>query len=238
MTKKLDGRIALITGASRGIGAAVAKRFAKEGAHLVLTARSTNALEELDDYIRSRGGKRPTLVPFDLNDGDQIDLLGSALHERFKKLDVLVSNAGILGGLRPLGHYSPKMWDETINVNLTSNWRLIRSLDPLLRASNSGRALFVTSGITKANGRPYWGPYAASKSALETLIRTWASELERTKVKVNLIDPGPVATKMRAEAFPGEDQKKINQPDDIVNTFVELSTTENDIHGQRVEISV
>ncbi len=235
MTGKLNGRIALITGASRGIGAAIAKRFAIEGAHLVLTARSSGALEELDDYIRSRGGKQPTLVPFDLKDGNQIDLLGAALHDRFQKLDILIANAGILGSLRPIGHYSPELWEDTININLTANWRLIRSLDPLLRISDAGRALFVTSGITKASGRPFWGPYAASKIALEVLVKTWASEVERTNIKVNLVDPGPVATRMRAEAFPGEDQKKISQPDDIAETFVNLSTVTSKLHGQRVE---
>tara|TARA_B100001142_G_C14282679_1_gene635585 strand:- start:256 stop:972 length:717 start_codon:yes stop_codon:yes gene_type:complete len=237
MDGKLTGRIALVTGASRGIGAAVAKDFASEGAHLIITARTSGALEQLDDEIRKLGGHQPTIVPFDITNGNQIDELGAALHKRFGKLDILVSNAGVLGGLRPIGHYSPKAWDETIAINVTANWRLIRSLDPLLRASESGRAIFVTSGITNSPGRPYWGPYAASKTALESLVMTWAGELERTDVKVNLVDPGPVATRMRAEAFPGEDQKTLNKPEDITNIFIELASSESQKHGQRLSVN-
>ena len=236
MASRLDGKIALITGASRGIGYAIAKAFASEGAHLILTSRTSGALENLDDEIRKNSSLQPTLVPFDITQGTQIDHLGAAINERFGKLDILVANAGVLGGLRPVGHYSPEAWDETIAVNLTANWRLIRSLDPLLRISDAGKAIFITSGITKSTGRPYWGPYAASKAALEALVLTWAAEVERTKIKVNLIDPGPVATRMRAEAFPGEDQKKLNQPDEITDKFIELAMSECKLHGERISI--
>lgn len=235
MTNRLDGRIALITGASRGIGAAVAKRFAAEGAQLILTARTSGALEELDDEIRTAGGLQPTLVPLDLREGALIDELGAALHERFGRLDVLVANAGVLGGLRPVGHYQPNMWEEAIDINLTANWRLIRSLDPLLRQSEAGRAIFVTSRITTATeGRPYWAPYAASKAGLEALVMTWASELHKTDLKVNLIDPGPVATRMRAEAFPGEDPATIAAPEDVANAFLELAEASSMRHGERL----
>ena len=167
--KRLDGRLALITGASRGIGAALARRFAAEGAHVILVARTQGGLEERDDEIRAAGGSA-TLVPLDLRQVDQIDQLGAALHQRFGRLDVLVGNAGVLGTLSPMGHVTPATWDEVIAVNLTANWRLIRSLDPLLRLSPAGRALFTTCAAAAAP-LPYWGPYAASKAALETMAR-------------------------------------------------------------------
>ncbi|MDH3919698.1 MAG: SDR family NAD(P)-dependent oxidoreductase, partial [Rhodospirillales bacterium] len=201
---RLAGRIALVTGASRGLGAAVARRFAAEGARLVLVARTVGGLEEVDDALRRAGGEPATLVPLDLRDFDRIDQLGAQLYERFGRLDVLVGNAAVLGTLSPLGHVAPKTWSEVLEVNLTANWRLIRSLDPLLRQSEAGRAVFVTSGVT-ARAYPYWGPYAASKAALESLVRTYAAEAEKTALKVNLLDPGVLRTALRAQAFPGED---------------------------------
>jgi NAD(P)-dependent dehydrogenase (short-subunit alcohol dehydrogenase family) len=194
--QRLQGRVALITGASRGIGAAVARRFAAEGAELVLLARTVGGLEEVDDQVRKAGG-HALLVPLDLREGEGIDRLGPALAERHGRLDIFVGNAGMLGGLRPIGHYTPEMWDETFQVNVHANWRLLRTLDPLLRLSEAGRVIFVTSRIT-TSFRPYWAPYAASKAALEALAKVYANELKQTRVKVNLIDPPATATRMRA----------------------------------------
>lgn len=224
MAGKLAGKIALITGASRGIGAAVAKKYAAEGAELVLVARTVGGLEETDDAVRSISGKPATLVPLDLEKLDQIDQLGAALHEKFGKLDILVGNAAILGSLSPVAHAEPAMWQRVIDVNLTANYRLLRSLDPLLRQSEAGRALFVTSGAAKA-AFAYWGAYAVSKAGLEMLVRTYAAENAKTNIRVNLIDPGIVATAMRAQAFPGENPGELPSPDSITNLFVDLVLT-------------
>jgi NAD(P)-dependent dehydrogenase (short-subunit alcohol dehydrogenase family) len=221
---RLAGRIALVTGASRGIGAAVAKRLAAEGAHLVLVARTVGGLEEVDDAIEAAGGTA-TLVPLDLREFEQIDRLGAALYERYKKLDILVGNAGQLGVLSPMGHIDPPVWDEVMAVNLTANWRLIRSMDPLLRASDAGRAIFVTSGAGSCVF-PYWGAYAASKAALEMMVRTYAGEMTKTAVRINLIDPGAVRTRLRAQAFPGEDPAALPHPDEIAQRFLELALPE------------
>ncbi|MEE8622767.1 MAG: SDR family NAD(P)-dependent oxidoreductase, partial [Alphaproteobacteria bacterium] len=208
---RLAGRISLITGASRGIGAAVARRFAAEGSHVILVARTVGGLEEADDAIRTGGGIA-TLMPMDLTEFEKIDRMGAAVAERCGRLDVLVGNAGILGTLSPMGHIEPQAWDQVIAINLTANWRLIRSLDPLLRASGSGRAIFVTSGA--ADGvHPYWGAYAVSKAALEAMVRTWAGEVTKTPLKVNLVDPGALRTRMRAEAYPGEDPMTLEPPE-------------------------
>jgi len=228
----LSNRIALITGASRGIGAAVAKRFAAEGAHVILTARTVGGLEEVDDAIQANGGKA-TLVPMDLNDHAKIDQLGAHIAERFGKLDIVVGNAGVLGDLTPLTHADAPMWDRVIAINLTANWRLIRSFDPLLRRSDAGRAMFVTSGITRGVF-PYWGPYAVSKAALETLVKTYAAETQETKLRVNLIDPGVVRTKMRAAAMPGEDPMTLPDPDSITDVFVKLALPACKKHGEVV----
>ena len=230
--KRLDGRLALVTGASRGIGAAVARRFAAEGAHVIAVARTVGGLEELDDAIRERGGTA-TLVPLDLRDGDKIDQMGAALYQRFGKLDVLVGNAGVLGSLSPLGHFDPKTWDEVMAVNLTANWRLIRSLDPLLRLSDAGRAIFTTCAAAR-QPTPYWGAYAASKAALETMVMVYAGEVTKTNLKVNLVDPGIVATKLRAHGFQGEDRSALSTPDQVTEPFVTLAAIECPHHGERL----
>lgn len=217
---RLAGRIALITGASRGIGRAVALAFAREGAHVILVARTQAALEEVDDEIRAGGGQA-TLVPADLAEADVIDRIGGAVYQRWGRLDVLVGNAGILGMLTPVPEVPPDVWDRVIALNLTANWRLIRSVDPLLRASDAGRAIFVTSGV--ADGRAYWGPYAVSKAALETLVRTYAGEIAKTAMRANLIDPGATRTRMRAEAYPGEDPASLKSPEDLSEVFVTLA---------------
>ena len=232
--KRLSGRIALVTGASRGIGRAVARRFAAEGARLILVARTSGGLEEADDEVRGAGGEPAMLVPLDICQGDLVDQLGAALHERFGRLDILVRNAAMLGGLRPVGHYPPDVWENVIALNLTANWRLIRSLDPLLRLSDAGRAMFVTSGVTEGTPPAYWGAYTASKAALEALVRTYAAELKRTNLKVNIIDPGASATNMRAEAFPGEDPNTLATPDEITDLFVELAEASYDESGAKL----
>jgi NAD(P)-dependent dehydrogenase (short-subunit alcohol dehydrogenase family) len=218
----LAGRICLVTGASRGIGRAVARRYAQEGADLILTARTTGALEELDDEIRAINGKTSLLVPMDLRNFDTIDQLGAGLYERYGRLDVLVGNAGVLGQMSPLGHIDPKAWQEVIDVNLTANWRLIRSLDPLLRQSSAGRAIFVSSGLAR-DVRAYWGAYAVSKAALEMLVRIYAKEIQQTSVRANLIDPGRTRTRMRAAAYPGEDPMTLPAPEDVTEPFVRLA---------------
>jgi NAD(P)-dependent dehydrogenase (short-subunit alcohol dehydrogenase family) len=220
MPGKLNGRIALVTGASRGIGRALALAMAGEGAHVVAVARTTGALEELDDDIKSAGGSA-SLVPMDLRKPDGIDQLGGVVFERWKRLDILVGNAGVLGRLSPLGHIEPKTWDEVMAVNVTANWRLIRSFDPLLRQSEAGRAVFVTSGAARTI-YAYWGPYAVSKAALETLAKTYAAETVKTAIKVNLLNPGPIRTRMRAQAMPGEDPNSLPPPEAVAEAFLPL----------------
>jgi NAD(P)-dependent dehydrogenase (short-subunit alcohol dehydrogenase family) len=218
----LKGRVALVTGASRGIGRAVALGLAKAGAHVVITARSLSQLESLDDDIKAAGGAA-TLLQLDLKKGDRIDQLGPTLFQRWEKLDILVANAGILGPLSPLGHITEDGFLTTIDINLNANWRLIRTLDPLLKRSDAGRAVFVTSGAAKGT-YAYWGPYAASKAGLEALVKSWAAELENTNVRANLINPGATRTQMRAKAFPGEDASTLPGPDELVPLFLELSS--------------
>ena len=220
--RPLDGRIAVVTGASRGIGYFAAKGFAAAGAHVVAVARTVGGLEELDDEINAAGGSA-TLVPLDLKDYAGIDRLGAAIFERWKKLDILLANAGILGRLSPLGHIPPEIWDDVIAVNVTANWRLIRSLDPLLRQSDAGRALFMTSVLAR-RPRPFWGPYSVSKAALEVLAQTYAKEIEKTAIRVAVIDPGRTRTKLRAQAFPGEDPNKLPDPSEIVPHLVEMAS--------------
>jgi NAD(P)-dependent dehydrogenase (short-subunit alcohol dehydrogenase family) len=216
----LAGRIALVTGASRGLGYASALALAKAGAHVVAVARTVGGLEELDDAIRGLGGAA-TLVPLDLKDYAGIDRLALALHERFQRLDVLLGNAGILGPLSPLGHVEVAAWDEVMAVNVTANWRLIRAMDPLLRLSDAGRVVFLTSEVA-ALALAYWGPYAVSKAALEVLARTYAAETAITPVRVNVFAPGPLRTRMRAQAMPGEDPMTLETPDKAAEKIVEL----------------
>jgi NAD(P)-dependent dehydrogenase (short-subunit alcohol dehydrogenase family) len=230
--KRLQGRVALVTGASRGIGAAVARRYAAEGAHVILVARTVGGLEETDDAIRAAGGAA-TLVPLDLAEGAKIDELGGVLHQRFGKLDILVGNAGTLGVLTPLTHMDPPVWEKVIGLNLTANWRLLRSMDPLLRRSDAGRAIFVTSGAARG-ATPFWGAYSVSKAALEMLVRTYAAEVASFGVKANLVDPGVVRTAMRAQAFPGEDPLSLPAPEAITETFVSLAETSCRQNGQCV----
>lgn len=234
---RLGGRIALVTGASRGIGAAIAQRFAAEGAQLILVARSQGGLEEVDDAIRADCGAdaAPTLVTMDLADMDQVDRLAPAVAERFGRLDILVGNAGLLGTLSPLSHIEPETWDDVMAVNLTANWRLIRQFDTPLRASDAGRAIFLSSGA--ARGSPYWGPYAVSKAALETLVRVWAGETAKTNLRVNAVNPGPVRTRMRAQAYPGEDPETLRTPDEIAEIFVDLADPACTRHGEIVEVN-
>jgi NAD(P)-dependent dehydrogenase (short-subunit alcohol dehydrogenase family) len=219
--QRLAGRLALVTGATRGIGRAVALAYAREGAHVILAGRTVGALEEVDDEIREIGGSA-TLLTLDLKRHDKVDALGPTIYQRWQKLDILVGNAGILGPLSPLGHVAAETWDEVLQVNLTANWRLIRTLDPLLRASDAGRAIFVSSGVA-TRPRAYWGPYAVSKAALEALVRTWADEVANTPVRVNLVNPGPTRTRMRAQAFPGEDPATLQTPEDVAAIFVRLA---------------
>ena len=235
----LAGKVALITGASRGLGAAVGERIAREGAHVVLVARTVGGLEEVDDRIRARGnaadGGGATLVPFDLRDFIKIDELAAALYERYGRLDILVGNAATFGVFTPLPHLDPAVWDEVVALNLTANWRLIRAMDPLLRAAPAGRAIFVTSRLSR-DAQPYYGPYAVSKAALETMVRIYAGEVGRTTVRANLIDPGIVATRLRARIFPGEDPSRHPTPAAIAEHFVPLATADCTRNGELVEI--
>lgn len=232
---RLAGKIALITGASRGIGAAVAECFAREGAHLVLVARTPGGLEETDDRVRAAGGSA-TLVPFDLRDFIKIDELAAAIYQRYQRLDILVGNAAEFGTFSPLGHIDPKLWQEVIDLNLTANWRLIRAMDPLLRAAPDGRAIFVTSGIARAP-RAYWGPYAVSKAGLEILVKTYAAEIEKTRVRANLIGPGVVRTRLRARVFPGEDPMALPPPESVAEAFLQLALPECRHNGAIVNAS-
>ena len=232
---RLSGRTALITGASRGIGRAVAKRFAQEGATIIAVARTVSDLETLDDEIKADSGGTVVLVNEDLTQFDTIDQIGSALFERYKRLDIMVGAAGMLGQLSPVGHVPPKTWDEVFALHVTANWRLLRSMDPLLRQSEAGRAIFVTCA-QGAKPSPFWGAYGASKAALDQMVRIYAREMEETAVKANLIDPGPVRTALRLKAFPGEDQSKLPAPEDITDPFVDLASSTYDKTGERVTL--
>ena len=220
MTKPLTGRIALVTGASRGIGYATARALAGQGAQIIAVARTQGGLEELDDEIRKAGGSA-TLVPLSLTDFDGVARLGAALHERHGKIDILVGNAGVAGPSSPLGHIDLKPWNDVLAVNVTANFQLIRCMEPLLKKSDAGRAVFVTSGAAnKATG--YLGPYAASKAALETLARVWAQETASTPLRVNLFNPGPIRTRMRATVFPGEDPMTLDTPEQAAEFIVPM----------------
>jgi NAD(P)-dependent dehydrogenase (short-subunit alcohol dehydrogenase family) len=220
MTPPLSNRIALVTGASRGIGRATALSLAKAGAHVVALARTVGGLEELDDEIGAAGGSA-TLVPLDLKDTDGIARLAAALQERYGRLDILIGNAGLLGVLSPLSHVEPQVWEEVMAVNVTANWHLIRWMEPLLQRSDAGRAVFVTSGAAR-KATAYWGVYAVSKAALEVMARTWAAEHASDPLRVNLFNPGPTRTRMRAQAMPGEDPQSLPAPDDAAAAIVAL----------------
>ena len=216
---RLAGRVALITGASRGIGAGVARLFAAEGAHVVLVARTVGGLEETDDEIRKAGGSA-TLVPLDLTEFDKIDQMAAALFARFGRLDILVGNAAILGELGPMGHLDVKLFQRLMDLHVTANWRLLRACDAMLRQAPDGRALFTTCA---AGHEPmaYWSGYAVTKAALEMMVKTYAAELNKTRVKALLVDPGPVATALRKGGFPGEDRATLAKPDDVAPLFLD-----------------
>jgi NAD(P)-dependent dehydrogenase (short-subunit alcohol dehydrogenase family) len=232
MTKSLQGKIALVTGASRGIGRAAAIALGAAGAHVICVARTVGGLEETDDAITKAGGSA-TLVPLNLKDFAAIDRLGASIFERWGRLDGFLGNAGQLGTLTPLTHLEPKDFADLVEVNITANWRLIRSLDPLLRLSDAGRALFVTSGAARKH-TPYWGGYAMSKAALESLALTYAAECEGGKVKVNLLNPGPIRTAMRAKAMPGEERSSLKRPEELAPLIVELLSPSNDKNGELI----
>jgi NAD(P)-dependent dehydrogenase (short-subunit alcohol dehydrogenase family) len=228
MPKPLSDRIALVTGASRGIGAALALELAREGAHVVAVARTVGGLEELDDRIRAVGGTA-TLVPLDMKDSDGIARLALSLHERYGRLDVLVGNAGIGGPSSPLWDVEPKAWDEVMAVNVTANWQFLRCMHPLLKLAPAGRVVFMTSGNAH-NTRAYRGPYAISKAALEVMARTYGNEIATTNIRINLFSPNPTRTKMRAAIMPGEDPMSLPTPEDVARAVVPLcleSCTEN-----------
>jgi NAD(P)-dependent dehydrogenase (short-subunit alcohol dehydrogenase family) len=231
----LAGRIAFVTGASRGIGAAVAVELARRGAHVVITARTQGGLDETDDAIRAAGGAA-TLLPLDLLDGASLDAVGPSLLERFHRLDILVSAAGTLGLLTPVPHILPDDWTEVVGVNVSATWRLIRTCGPLLIAGEAGRAVFLTC---EAAVRPtaYWGAYGATKAAMHHLVQVWAAETRITRLRVNLADPGPVATRLRRAAFPGEDQSTLPRPEAVAPGIAELCRPREQRHGELVRIT-
>ena len=230
---EMTERVALVTGASRGLGKAAALALAREGVEIIATGRTIGALEELDDEITSIGGKA-TLVQMDLGDRPAMAKLASAIHERWGRLDVMIANAGVLGVLTPVAHLDEAIWDEVIDTNLSAVWRMIRVFDPLLRLSGAGRAVLVTS--TAARGYPYWSAYAASKAGVETLGIVWAEEVSQTPLKVNILNPGGVATSMYASAFPGADLKTMPKPEDIAPAFVALSSPDCPHHGEVLHV--
>lgn len=221
-SKPLHNRIALVTGATRGIGQAAALGLARAGAHVIALGRTQGGLEALDDLIFAETGAHATLVPLDLKQPETLDALGATIHERWGKLDILVHAAAVLGGISPTGHIDPKRWDDTLTVNLTASWRLIRALEPLLKAGEAGRAIFLTTGRV-ARPKAFWGPYAATKAGMEALVRCWADEVEHTPVRAVLLDPGQMRTRMRAEAYPGEDPLTLPEPAEIAPLVVQLA---------------
>ncbi len=234
MTKPFESRIALVTGASRGIGRACALELAKAGAHVIAVARTVGALEELDDEIQAAGGTA-TLVPLDLRDFPALDRLGASIFERWGRLDAFLGNAAVLGLITPLTHLDPEVFQEAFDINVTANWRLIRSLDPLLRRSDAGRVVLVSSGIARSP-RAYWGCYAASKAALESLALTYADECEKTSIRVNLFNPGPLRTKMRARAMPAEDPMTLKPPEAAAPVILEMLSPAYEANGKLVNL--
>ena len=234
MSFDLSGRTALVTGASRGIGYFLALELAKRGAHVIAVARTVGGLEELDDEIQAMGNTA-TLVPLDLKDMPALDLLGSSINDRWGKLDILVANAGVLGTISPVGHVEAKVFDNVISTNLTSIWRLIRSVDPLLRRSDAGRAILMSSGVAHT-ARAFWAPYAASKSAVEVMGRSWAEETKQMPLRVNSVNPGATRTAMRAKAMPGEDPETLPHPADVAAKIVQLADPALTITGQLYDV--
>lgn len=230
----LSGRIALVTGASRGIGAAVAKALAGAGAHVILLARTQGALEEVDDAIRSAGGKA-TLIPMNLAKLEEVDKLGPSIFERFGRLDIFVGNAAILGPLSPAHQVSPKDWETIFTINVMANIRLVRTLDPLLRASDAGRVIFTTSGLGE-KAQAYWGPYCATKAALNLFAQSYAEETRQTNLRINLVSPGPVDTAMLNKAFPGGFPGAAKKPEDVVPAYLELAAPACAKHGEIVSL--
>jgi len=234
LSRELAGAVALVTGASRGIGAAAAVELARHGAHVVITARTQGGLEETDDMIRAEGGSA-TLLPLDLADGAQLDTVGPSIFQRFGRLDVLVHNAGALGRLTPAAHILPNDWADVIAVNMSAAWHLIRSCDPLLRNAVAGRAVFVTDARAR-EPKAYWGAYGATKAAMEHLALTWAGEVRTTPLRVNLFDPGVVATRLRANAMPGEDPRRLAKPAEVAPDLVALCLPGEQRHGELVTV--
>lgn len=237
MTRPLEGCVALVTGASRGIGAAAAVELARLGARCVLTARTQGGLEETDDAIRAAGGEGATLLPLDLtakDAGGKLDMIGPSIVQRFGRLDILVHAAGVLAKLTPAAHIMPRDWEEAVAVNMTACWRLIRTCDPPLRAAPAGRAVVLTDGLVAAP-EAYWGLYGAGKAGQEHLVRAWAEEVARTRLRVNLLDPGPVATRLRGTAMPGEDQATLARPEDVAPAIAALCRPEETRHGAVVQ---
>jgi NAD(P)-dependent dehydrogenase (short-subunit alcohol dehydrogenase family) len=232
----LAGRIALVTGATRGIGRASALALANAGVHVIATARTQGGLMALDDEIRAATGQPATLVPLDLGNGDGIDQLGLAIHQRHARLDILVHSGAILGGLWPVSHIDPKHWERVMAINLTSVYRLIRSMEPLLKQSEAGRAIFLTSGRA-VRPKAFWGSYAAAKAGVEALVRSWADEIEHTQVRAVLLDPGQMRTAMRAEAYPGEDPLTLPDPAEIGPLVVELAQADRGLPKETVSFS-
>jgi NAD(P)-dependent dehydrogenase (short-subunit alcohol dehydrogenase family) len=230
----MEGRVALVTGASRGIGRAVALELAKAGATVVAVARTPGGLADLDDEARALGLPPPVLAPLDLTDFARIDQMAALIAARFGRLDALISAAAILGGLRPMAHFEPDDFDRVIATDLTAQWRLLRACDPLLRLSDAGRAVFVTSAAARL-APAYWGAYAIAKAGLETMVRTYAAEIRQTNLRANLFDPGAVATRLRAEAFPGEDANTLPQPEAVAPSLAALAMPACAINGERVK---
>ena len=232
MTDRLDGCVALVTGASRGIGAAVAVELARLGAHPVLIARTQGGLEDTDDAIRAVGGSA-TLLPMDLREGAKIDAIGPSLYQRFGRLDILVHAAGVLGKLTPVGHILPGDWNDVVGVNLSATWRLIATADPLLRRAPAGRAVFLTDERAR-EPKAYWGAYGATKAAMEHLVLTWAAETESTPLRANLFEPGVIGTRLRAAAFPGFDPKTLPRPETVAPAIAALCLPSETRHGALV----
>ncbi len=229
-TNSLENKIALVTGASRGIGQAAAIALAGEGAHVILLARTLGGLEETDDEIQKLGGTA-TIVQLDLRDGAKLDALGPTIYSRWQRLDILIANAGVLGALSPLSHIDADTWQDVLAINLSANWRLIRTLDPLLKKSEAGRAVFVSSGAAH-HAPAYWGAYAASKAGLEALARSYAAELANTPIRVNIVHPGAVRTEMRARAVPGEDPMTLPTSQEIAPLFIHLARPDLTANGE------